>query len=188
VVESAGQAAFLSHVLRDSRSMSMLISRLSSSQGAWDSAHSARVSRMQLALALAELRIVNASSAPVEPAVALRIVRLANQSFSVRRGDATATARGPWLEAFTFGLLHGFGFAGTPTKPGLPQVEIPRASFAFNLGAQIGQPALFAAVLTVTAIAHRIDGLVGMRGCVTTGATYAIGGRPGSGLLSAARK
>lgn len=62
------------------------------------------------------------------------------------------------------------------TELGLPQGEIPLALFAFNVGVEIGQLAFIAVVLTVIAIAHRIDGLVRMCGYVMTGTTCAIGG------------
>ena len=47
--------------------------------------------------------------------------------------------------AFTFGLLHGFGFAGALTEIGLPQASIPLALLLFNVGVEVGQ-LLFVAV------------------------------------------
>jgi hypothetical protein len=41
--------------------------------------------------------------------------------------------------AFTFGLLHGFGFAGALADIGLPQMEIPLALAFFNIGVELGQ-------------------------------------------------
>ena len=63
------------------------------------------------------------------------------------RGKTTLTARKPWLVAFTFGLLHGFGFAGALTEIGLPQNDIPLALAFFNLGVEMGQ--LFFVVCTL---------------------------------------
>jgi hypothetical protein len=51
--------------------------------------------------------------------------------------------------AFTFGLLHGLGFAGALAEVGLPQGEIPLALFAFNVGVELGQLAFVAAVLSL---------------------------------------
>ena len=51
--------------------------------------------------------------------------------------------------AFSFGLLHGLGFAGALAEVGLPQGEIPLALFAFNVGVELGQLAFVAAVLTL---------------------------------------
>ena len=57
----------------------------------------------------------------------------------VNRGQASLTASYPWLVAFTFGLLHGLGFAGALADVGLPQHEIPLALLMFNVGVELGQ-------------------------------------------------
>ena len=49
------------------------------------------------------------------------------------------TIRRPWIVAFAFGLLHGFGFASGLTTMGLPQAEIPAALLLFNVGVEMGQ-------------------------------------------------
>jgi hypothetical protein len=59
----------------------------------------------------------------------------------------TLTARFPWLVAFTFGLLHGFGFAGALNEVGLPAHAIPLALLFFNVGVELGQLAFIAIVL-----------------------------------------
>ena len=61
------------------------------------------------------------------------------------RGTGGITARKPWLAAFTFGLLHGFGFAGALSQIGLPTGDVPLALLAFNLGVEAGQIAFIAA-------------------------------------------
>ena len=48
----------------------------------------------------------------------------------------------PWIVAFTFGLLHGFGFAGALSEIGLPEGHIPVALLFFNLGVEAGQLAV----------------------------------------------
>ena len=55
------------------------------------------------------------------------------------RGETSFTIRHPWIVAFAFGLLHGFGFASGLTTMGLPQGEIPLALLLFNVGVEIGQ-------------------------------------------------
>ena len=55
----------------------------------------------------------------------------------LRRSDITQSY--PWLVAFSFGLLHGLGFAGALAEIGLPRGEIPLALFAFNAGVDVGQ-------------------------------------------------
>jgi hypothetical protein len=49
--------------------------------------------------------------------------------------------------AFTFGLLHGFGFAGALSEIGLPPAHISLALLFFNLGVELGQLLFVAAVL-----------------------------------------
>jgi hypothetical protein len=71
-------------------------------------------------------------------------------------------ARRPWLVAFCFGLLHGFGFAGALAEVGLPHHAIPIALLFFNLGVEIGQLAFVAAVLSAggmfrRALAYRLE-------------------------------
>jgi hypothetical protein len=57
--------------------------------------------------------------------------------------------------SFTFGLMHGFGFAGALAEVGLPQSSIPTALLFFNVGVEIGQLLFVAAVLTVIAVGRR---------------------------------
>ncbi len=49
--------------------------------------------------------------------------------------------------ALTFGLLHGFGFAGALAEVGLPETAIPLALFLFNVGVEMGQVFFVVAVL-----------------------------------------
>ena len=56
--------------------------------------------------------------------------------------------RYPWVIAFTFGLLHGFGFAGALLKIGLPQSDVPLALLMFNLGVEAGQ-LMFVAIVFI---------------------------------------
>jgi hypothetical protein len=72
------------------------------------------------------------------------------------RGASGLTARAPWVVAFSFGLLHGFGFAGALAEVGLPQKAIPIALLTFNVGVEVGQLVFVAAVLAVTALWRRV--------------------------------
>ncbi len=67
------------------------------------------------------------------------------------------TARWPWIVAFTFGLLHGFGFAGALSEVGLPTSSIPLALFTFNVGVETGQLLFVGAILALYAIARRLQ-------------------------------
>ncbi len=74
---------------------------------------------------------------------------VAAEIVNARRGHPSLTARWPWLVAFAFGLLHGFGFAGALSEVGLPQHAIPLALLFFNLGVEVGQLAFVALVMAL---------------------------------------
>jgi hydrogenase/urease accessory protein HupE len=101
-----------------------------------------------ITLAAATLGFANVPGPPVEASIALSIMLVSVEILNARRGKPSLTARLPWLVAFAFGLLHGFGFAGALAEVGLPQHAIPIALLFFNLGVEIGQLAFVAAVLT----------------------------------------
>ena len=97
-------------------------------------------------LSLAALGIARFPSAPIELAIAATILVLALELRAGRRpAGASWLRRWPWLVAFAFGLLHGFGFAGALAEIGLPQQEIPLALFSFNVGIELGQLAFVGA-------------------------------------------
>ena len=98
-------------------------------------------------LALATFGVVHLAPTPIEAVIALSIVFLAAELAQYRRGVQGLTYRKPWLVAFAFGLLHGFGFAGTLSRIGIPAHDIPLALFSFNVGVELGQIAFVAAVL-----------------------------------------
>jgi hypothetical protein len=65
----------------------------------------------------------------------------------VWRGETSFTIRHPWVVAFLFGLLHGFGFASGLSTVGMPRAEVPLALAMFNIGVELGQLAFVALVL-----------------------------------------
>ena len=87
-----------------------------------------------ITLAAATLGFIHVPAAPVEATIALSIVFLASELVRGEAGRGVVTRSYPWLVAFSFGLLHGLGFAGALAEVGLPQGEIPLALFAFNVG------------------------------------------------------
>ena len=107
-------------------------------------------------LALATLGFVHVPQAPVEAVIALSIMFVACEIIHQRQGQSGLTERWPWVVAFAFGLLHGFGFAGALSEVGLPQNHIPAALFFFNVGVEIGQIAFITVVLTLIVWARRI--------------------------------
>ncbi|MCE9610308.1 MAG: HupE/UreJ family protein [Chthoniobacter sp.] len=126
-----------------------------------------------ITLALATLGFVHVPSAPVEAVIALSIVFVAAEIVRSQRGAHGITERAPWLVAGTFGLLHGFGFAGALAEVGLPQNDIPLALLVFNLGVEAGQLAFVAAVLSIIAIIRRVK--LPLPGWTETVPPYAIG-------------
>jgi hydrogenase/urease accessory protein HupE len=109
-----------------------------------------------ITLALATLGFVQMPSRPVEAVIALSIVFVAAEIVRMRQGRAGLAARAPWIVAFTFGLLHGFGFSGSLREVGLPEGHIPVALCFFNVGVEIGQLLFVGAALTVVAALRRI--------------------------------
>jgi hypothetical protein len=92
----------------------------------------------------------------VEAIIALSIVFVAAEIIRGRNGQPGLTARTPWLVAFTFGLLHGFGFAGALSDVGLPNKSIPMALLTFNVGVEAGQLMFVAAILVLYLAVRRI--------------------------------
>jgi hydrogenase/urease accessory protein HupE len=107
-------------------------------------------------LAAATLGLVHVPGPPVEAAVALSIAFVATEIVQARRGREGLAARMPWMVAFAFGLLHGFGFAGALSETGLPEGHIPVALLFFNLGVEAGQLLFIAGVLALIASARGI--------------------------------
>lgn len=111
-------------------------------------------------LCAAALGLVRIPQGPVEVLIAASIFVLAVEL--ARGGEAPPSAihRRPWLMSFSFGLLHGLGFAGALAEVGLPQEEIPLALLSFNLGIEFGQIAFLASVLVaalpILGASHRI--------------------------------
>lgn len=108
-----------------------------------------------LTLTAAALGWVHVPQAPVEACIALSILFVAREIVQVHRGRPGITARWPWAVSFTFGLMHGFGFAGALAEVGLPQSSIPIALLFFNVGVEIGQLLFVGAVLAVIAAGWR---------------------------------
>jgi hydrogenase/urease accessory protein HupE len=128
-----------------------------------------------ITLSLATLGVVHVAGPPVEATIALSILLLACEIIRAERGQASMTAKWPWLVAFSFGLLHGFGFASALTEIGLPQGDIPLALFAFNVGVEAGQLIFIAMVLAALRCAKLIRFPALVERHARSVASYAIG-------------
>jgi hydrogenase/urease accessory protein HupE len=100
-----------------------------------------------LTLAIATLGYASAPLPPLNAAIAFSILFLGPEVVRTWRGESSFTLRHPWVVAFAFGLLHGFGFASGLTAMGLPTAEIPLALLLFNVGVELGQVAFVLLVI-----------------------------------------
>lgn len=100
-----------------------------------------------ITLAGSALGYLSLPQKPVEATIALSIAFVASELARSRPGRRRTSETYPWVMAFAFGLLHGFGFAGALKEIGLPQTDVPLALLTFNLGVEAGQLLFVAAVL-----------------------------------------
>jgi hydrogenase/urease accessory protein HupE len=100
-----------------------------------------------ITLSLAVLGFVHVPPPPVEATISLSILFVAMELVKQERGAVGLAQRYPWVVAGAFGLLHGLGFAGTLTRVGIPQGDIPLALLMFNVGVEVGQLAFVAVFL-----------------------------------------
>jgi hydrogenase/urease accessory protein HupE len=110
---------------------------------------------------------------PVESVIALSIMFLAVEIIKKKPDAPRLSERVPWLVAFIFGLLHGFGFAGALKEIGLPENDVPTALLTFNLGVEAGQLLIVFASVAILVAIRRIAGRFERAVIVT--ASYAIG-------------
>jgi hypothetical protein len=94
-----------------------------------------------ITLTLATLGLISLPSRWVESTIAASVVIAAlNNIYPLFREKR-------WMMAFTFGLIHGFGFASVLSDLGLPQGALVLALVGFNLGVEAGQLAIVAVFL-----------------------------------------
>ena len=104
-----------------------------------------------ITLALTMYGIVSLPARIVEPMIALSIAYVAIENLIVRELK-------PWRLAlvFSFGLLHGMGFAGVLRDLGLPRPQFLTALVSFNLGVEGGQLAVIAMAFLVVAVVRLV--------------------------------
>lgn len=129
-----------------------------------------------ITLSLAALSILNPPASFIEPAIALSIVYVGADNL-LRRGGWDARA---WI-AFTFGFIHGFGFAYVLREMDLPARSLGWSLFSFNAGVEIGQLLIVLAVASALAslqsrseVLGRRLAFVGSWGVVVAGAFWYI--------------
>jgi HupE / UreJ protein len=125
-------------------------------------------------LGAATLGILTLPSAPVEAVIALSIAFLAVEAVrESRSGQASFTRQYPWLVAFGFGLLHGFGFAGALHELQLGRDDLPLTLLGFNVGVELGQLLFVAVLLALRPAWGRLKERLGDR--ATAFGPYAVG-------------
>lgn len=102
-----------------------------------------------ITLAIATLGYARIPGPPLNAAIALSILFLGPEIVRVWHGKTSFTIRHPWVVAFGFGLLHGFGFASGLSTVGMPKAEIPLALLMFNVGVELGQIAFVVLMLLI---------------------------------------
>lgn len=108
-------------------------------------------------LAVATFGVARVPAEPLNAAIALSILFLAPEVVRRWRGQTSFTIRHPWIVAFAFGLLHGFGFASGLAELGLAREQIPLALLMFNVGVEIGQLGFVLAIVLVGRAVRRLE-------------------------------
>lgn len=124
-------------------------------------------------LAAAAFGLIGVPERPLNACIALSIVFVGVEIVKQQRGEAGLTARYPWAVAFTFGLVHGIGFAGALAGLGLEQRLLPAALLFFNIGVEIGQLAFVLLMLALIWAHRRLDAVLPRWGGALP--AYAIG-------------
>ena len=120
-----------------------------------------------ITLGLSVLEIVSLPSATIEALIALTIIYLALEIKDEKNNKST-----PWLMAFGFGLLHGFGFAGALSEIGIANEQLLLSLLFFNVGIEIGQLIMIPLFLISIWLLQKIK----FNFSVTKLSSYAIGG------------
>ncbi len=124
-------------------------------------------------LAAAAFGLIGVPERPLNACIALSIVFVGVEIVKQQRGESGLTARYPWAVAFTFGLVHGIGFASALAGLGLERRLLPVALLFFNIGVEIGQLAFVLLVLALMWAHRRLDAVLPRWGNALP--AYAIG-------------
>jgi hydrogenase/urease accessory protein HupE len=125
-----------------------------------------------LTLSLSVLGFIGLPGPPVEACIALSIMFLAWELLKRQQGERVISAEKPWLVSFSFGLLHGLGFASALHEVGLPQTQVPAALAFFNVGVELGQLFFIFGTLLILKLARK---LLNVSAIWPKVAAYAIG-------------
>ena len=107
-----------------------------------------------LTLVATTLGWLHLSIAPIEALIAASIVLVAYENLRSRR---TLIHLYPVIVVFSFGLLHGLGFAGAFAELGLPRDSQVSALFLFNIGIEFGQLLIITVILLGVALIRKLN-------------------------------
>jgi HupE / UreJ protein len=124
-------------------------------------------------LAAAALGLIGVAERPLNACIALSIVFVGVEMVKEHRGEPGLTARFPWAVAFTFGLVHGIGFASALAGLGIERRLLPAALAFFNVGVEIGQLSFVLLVLALIWAHRRLNAVLPRWGDLLP--AYAIG-------------
>ncbi len=146
------------HILTGLDHLSFVLALIIITRGGWKLAKTVTAFTLahSVTLTAATLGLVHVPQRPVEAVIALSIVFVAAEIIHGQRGREGITARAPWVVAFTFGLLHGLGFAGGLREVGLPPAHIPVALLFFSAGVETGHFLFVGVMLSLTALVRRM--------------------------------
>jgi hydrogenase/urease accessory protein HupE len=148
----------LEHILTGLDHLLFVLSLIIITRGGWKLAKTVTAFTLShsVTLTAATLGFVHVPQRPVEAVIALSIVFVAAEVLRMRRGIKSITFSAPWMVAFSFGLIHGLGFAGGLNDAGLPLAHIPTALLFFSLGVESGHFLFIGVVLSSIALMARI--------------------------------
>jgi hypothetical protein len=149
----------IDHILRGIDHLLFVLGLIWLVRGAWMLVHTITAFTIghSLSLAAATFGWVGVPERPLNAAIALSIVFVGVEIVKLQRGHVGLTARFPWVVAFSFGLLHGLGFATALTSLGIPALVLPIALLFFNVGVEIGQIAFVLVVLALIWAHARVE-------------------------------
>ena len=105
-----------------------------------------------ITLGLSVYDIIYLPQGTVEALIALTIVYLA---LEINHSDKQLKT--PWGMAFSFGLLHGLGFAGALSDIGIANDQMVLSLLFFNIGIELAQIALIPIPLILIYVASKIN-------------------------------
>ena len=120
-----------------------------------------------ITLALSVTNTVQLPQSSAEALIALTLIYLA-----LEVGEGKKYNQTPWVLAFGFGLLHGFGFAGALSEIGFSESSLLYSLLFFNLGIEAGQLLVIPLFILIVWLFNRIN----IKEQIYQFSSYVIGG------------